>query len=317
MILPIIHQITLPTPFLVGPVHSYLIVTDTVTLVDAGPKTEEAWQSLEEQLKELGYKPENIDQVILTHHHPDHVGLAARLQKHARLIGHPYLKPWLGKEKAFFEQYVSFFHSFYEEHGLSLKKMEQVRMTNRVYMKYVEKASIDLEVRDGDSILSLPGWIVYEVPGHAQSHIMLVHHETGTAIGGDVLLAKISSNAILEAPYNGFSRPKTLLQYRYSLRKLSDMNIQRLYPGHGPVIENVNELVEERLKGHEKRAAVIKKIIERKKMTASQICEQLFPDMHEKQPELTFSETFGHLDFLMEKQEISSIKHGSKTFFTV
>lgn len=65
-----IAQLTIPTPFVVGDVHVYVIKGEKLTLVDTGPKTKEAWLSLEGQLKELGIVPEDIKQIVLTHHHP-------------------------------------------------------------------------------------------------------------------------------------------------------------------------------------------------------------------------------------------------------
>lgn len=48
-----IAKLILPTPFPVGDVNVYVIKGDLLTLVDVGPKTDEAWQALNEQLKEL------------------------------------------------------------------------------------------------------------------------------------------------------------------------------------------------------------------------------------------------------------------------
>src|SRR5690625_6847478 len=70
-----IHQLTLPTPFAVGDVHVYLIKGDILSLVDAGVKTKEAWESLQHQLKQVRYRHEDIVQHILIHHHSDHNGL--------------------------------------------------------------------------------------------------------------------------------------------------------------------------------------------------------------------------------------------------
>ena len=67
-----IKQITIPTPFAVGDVHTYIIITDKVTLVDAGVRTMEAWDVFQSELKKHGLKVLDIDQVLITHHHPDH-----------------------------------------------------------------------------------------------------------------------------------------------------------------------------------------------------------------------------------------------------
>src|SRR5690625_6240969 len=85
-----IHQLTLPTPFAVGDVHVYLIKGDMLSLVDAGVKTKEAWESLTHQLKQLGYRPEDIEQLILTHHHPDHIGLIEEFPRLHHISAHKH-----------------------------------------------------------------------------------------------------------------------------------------------------------------------------------------------------------------------------------
>ncbi len=299
-----IHQLTIPTPFLVGPVHVYLIKGEALTLVDTGPLTEEGQRSLVDQLDQLGYEIKDIEQVILTHHHPDHVGLAGRFQEHATIIGHRYLRPWLLKDAFFFEHYKLFFTDFYREHGVTELVLEKVKKTSKRYMDFIEKADIDVVVAHGDDVPGLAGWKVMEVPGHAQDHIMLVREHDRLAIGADVLLASISSNALLEAPMEGTIRPKTLLQYRHSLQLIKEEQISTMMPGHGAIIHDVETLVDQRLAAHEKRAMVIRDILGDRSMSANDVSHHLFKQKHVKQPELTFSETFGHLDFLVERQEV-------------
>ncbi len=299
-----IHQLTIPTPFPVGPVHAYLIEGEMLTLVDTGPLTEEGKGSLVEQLKQLGYQIKDIEHVILTHHHPDHVGLAGFFQEHSTLIGHRYLRPWLLKDPTFFKKYEMFFRQFYQRHGMEEAVFETMKKTSKSYMSFVGKTDIHITVNHGDQVPGLSGWKVMEVPGHAQDHIMIVREQDQVAIGADVLLATISSNALLEAPMEGTIRPKTLLQYRHSLQLLKDEGISTLMPGHGTLIKDVGTLVDQRLEAHDKRALAIKKILSDRKMSARDISFELFKEKHIKQPELTFSETFGHLDLLLERHEV-------------
>src|SRR6476469_3640338 len=77
--LPPIHQLSLPTPFKVGPVNSYIVDTEPLTLVDCGPLTEEAWAALEAGLAAHGWRVQDIGRLIITHGHVDHWGLAARI----------------------------------------------------------------------------------------------------------------------------------------------------------------------------------------------------------------------------------------------
>ncbi|GAE36426.1 MBL fold metallo-hydrolase [Halalkalibacter akibai] len=303
-----IHKITIPTPFLVGPVNVYLICGEVLTLVDTGPLTKEGEKTLIEQLKALGYQLADIDQVVLTHHHPDHVGLAGLFHSSV-LIGHRYLRPWLQKDKSFFDQHRKFFQEFYREHGVPGETIQKVLHASSVYMSYIEPTDLDVIVMHGDQLPGHPDWTVLEVPGHAQNHIMLIREQDQLAIGADVLIGTISSNALLEAPMEeGAERPKTLLQYRKSLELMKSLGVSSVLPGHGETINEVDQLIDKRLKGHLDRAQLIKQILSTNRWSAHEISYQLFKEKHVKQPELTFSETFGHLDLLLERNEVKMSK---------
>src|SRR5690625_484251 len=97
-----ISQLTLPTPFAIGDTHTYLLKGDILTLVDAGVKTKEAWEALKSQLKELGYYPNDIEQIILTHHHPDHIGLVEQFPRAEHVVAHKNVDLWLTRNESFF-----------------------------------------------------------------------------------------------------------------------------------------------------------------------------------------------------------------------
>ncbi|WP_349407688.1 MBL fold metallo-hydrolase [Pseudalkalibacillus sp. SCS-8] len=301
-----IHCITLPTPFAVGDVNLYLIEGEKLTLVDTGPKTPEAWQSFQSQLNALGFKPGDIDQVILTHHHPDHVGLADYLKEDKiPFICLEYNLPWLKKDPDFFAHHDQFYFTVYKEMGIEKfhkKAMERVRG----YLDYSCTIEVDQIVKEGDGIAGLPGWYIIETPGHAQGHLSLIREEDGLMIGGDHLIKHISSNALIEPPPTGnTARPKTLLQYRESLRKLIEHDVKKVLAGHGEPVEHPVELVQLRLLKQEERADDILKIISKESMTGFEICQKLFPTIFLKELGLTMSETLGHLDLLMSKDQVT------------
>ena len=63
-----------------GDMHVFLIVQpDGITLIDAGfPGT---WPLIEEALEELGRKPEDVHDILVTHCHPDHAGGLAEIKR--------------------------------------------------------------------------------------------------------------------------------------------------------------------------------------------------------------------------------------------
>ena len=79
-----IVPISLPTPFYIGPVNVYLIPEDPVTLIDTGPKTKEAVDTLRAALRTEGLAVADIRRIVLTHAHEDHCGLARALRDEAK-----------------------------------------------------------------------------------------------------------------------------------------------------------------------------------------------------------------------------------------
>src|SRR5690348_17017293 len=74
------EAIPIPLP-LVGSVNAWLMRGDPLTLVDTGPCSDQALDALERGLLLRGVRVEDIELVIGTHHHHDHVGLAATIKR--------------------------------------------------------------------------------------------------------------------------------------------------------------------------------------------------------------------------------------------
>lgn len=300
-----IHKITLPTPFPVGDVNVYLLIDDKITLVDAGVKTEEAWTLLKGGLKELGFKITDIDQVVLTHHHPDHVGLLDFLPEDIPVFGHAWNEPWISREPDFFRRHDEFFRELFVQFGIDpvfSRALSQLTGT----MEYSCTRSLSGMISEGDTMPGLPGWRVYETPGHAQSHILLHRPEDGAAIGGDLLLSAISPNPLIEPPLSGGSeRPRPLVQYLSSLKKLDGLHVSRLFTGHGDDIIDVRGHIAMRLRKQEERAFLVREMLKEGPMPAFEVCRRLFPSVYKRQLVLTISETVGQLDFLESLGEIA------------
>lgn len=299
-----IAKIILPTPFAVGDVNVYVVKGERLTLVDVGPKTDEAWQSLSAQLNELGLRPSDIEQVILTHHHPDHAGLLDYFSASLPVYGHPLNNRWLSPTEAFLEENQYFFMKAFRESGIPEKYLRLAGALKND-LKYSCNRNLTGHLVEGDSPLGLSDWKVIETPGHAQSHIGLYREKDGYYIAGDHLIAHVSPNPILEPPLPGeLDRPKPLLQYNASLKKLLDIPMQLVFSGHGEEIYNKNELIHKRLASQHERAQKVKKMLEVDTLTIFETCQLLFPKVYERQLSLTMSETVGQFDYLIDLGEI-------------
>ena len=76
-----IHCLPIPTPFAVGRVNCYLIEDDPLTLVDTGPNSGKALDELERALAARGHAIEDLELIVVTHQHIDHIGLVEILAR--------------------------------------------------------------------------------------------------------------------------------------------------------------------------------------------------------------------------------------------
>ena len=92
-----IHTIALPTPFLVGRVNCYLIEDRPLTLVDTGPNSGKSLDELERALDGLGHTIEDLELIVITHQHMDHLGLLEILARRsgADVAALDLLEPYL------------------------------------------------------------------------------------------------------------------------------------------------------------------------------------------------------------------------------
>ncbi|NMD70231.1 MBL fold metallo-hydrolase [Bacillus sp. DNRA2] len=302
-----IAKITLPTPFPVGDVNVFLIKAERLTLVDAGTNNDESWAAFVKQLNDLHLTPNDIEQVIITHHHPDHVGLLAYFPESVEVYGHHLNQPWLTATETFIEDNEMFFERTLAEFGVStefLALKHEFRRTTKYFCNRV----LTGHLAEGDTAPGLNGWKILETPGHASSHIGLLRESDGLFVGGDLLLPHISPNPILEPPLSReLDRPKPQLELNASLKKLTQYPIQTVLPGHGDEINDVVPLIEKRLSRQHERAMLVKKWLQAEDLTVFEVCQRLFPHIYERELILTLSETAAQIDYLLSLQEITMI----------
>ncbi|WP_053364022.1 MBL fold metallo-hydrolase [Bacillus sp. FJAT-27251] len=301
-----IAKLTLPTPFPVGDVHTYLIKGDRLTLVDAGVKTDEAWEAFRFQLAQLGISPEEIEQVILTHHHPDHVGLLDFLPASLEVHAHQLNERWVNRTPDFAAEHNRFFTGLYRAFGVPESFYVPFVQRMAKMLRFSCNRPLTGYLHENDMPVGLRDWRVLETPGHAQGHIALWREKDGVLIGGDLLLAHISPNPLLEPPHPGeLERPMPQLQYNESLRKLQEYPVSLVHAGHGEDFGDIVPLIEKRLLRQHERAMKVKAMLEEGAKSPFEICQRLFPAVYQKELSLTISETVAQLDYLQSLGEIT------------
>ena len=288
-----IYPIKIPTPFAVGDVFSYLIIDEKIVLIDGGQFTEEAFSVVGNALGEHGLRFKDVDEIWLTHGHPDHFGQAARLadRSGAMVYGHP-------KERANFagNDDGDLFEDFFRKHNvpekLTHKMIEQ--------LKWLQQFQLPIEpewVEEGD-VLNSGGLsaTVQHTPGHAPGHVVF-DSDRGFVFGGDLLLGHISTNALINFDPETGQRNKSLLQYRRSLQWMREQK-GIVLPGHGEIIDKASAIADHHLSEHEERYQKIQLLLQQQPMSLMDLSYKMFPKaIKEGAIFLVLSEVLGYLDW--------------------
>ena len=302
---PAIHQLAIPTPFRVGDVNVYLLEGDPLTLVDCGPRTTDAQEALDAALANYGYQLQDIEQVIVTHHHSDHVGLVNHVAEasNAHVLAHVYTAPFLTDPHATHDRFNRYFLDIAREGAVPEPVIEVTKQVHNWLEKFINRPFDGYQViAEGDSIAAGGRqWQVCHTPGHAGDQICLYDEISGVLIASDHLILNISSNPILEPPPTpepGQPRPKRLLEYMHHMQRVADLQPTIAYSGHGQSIHDVQKLVANRIRFHEERAAKFLDYFENGAAHLWDITQRKFGHLQHEQQFLAISEVLGHIDLL-------------------
>jgi glyoxylase-like metal-dependent hydrolase (beta-lactamase superfamily II) len=300
-----IARLEVPIPW-IGSVNLWLLRGEPLTLVDTGPATEEARPALEEQLAVEGVAVEDIELLLITHHHLDHSGLGAwvRERSGAEIAAHKGTARWLREyhERAADER--RFTLALMAAHGVP----EDLIAESEEFFAYILRAGNTFEVDrvlvDGDRIRA--GGRTLRVvfrPGHSATDTLYVDDLEREAFVGDHLLATITSGAeLVPTELPGDERRRALLEYLGNLRATAAMDLVKCYTGHGSTIEGHRGLIEQRMAFHSDRLERIGSLVEAGCTTAFEIAKHLWSEeTAETQPILTVWEVVGHLDILVNR----------------
>ncbi|MBN1955964.1 MAG: MBL fold metallo-hydrolase [Anaerolineae bacterium] len=299
---PYLHTIPVPTPFSVGPVNVYLAEGSLLTLVDTGPRFDPARQSLADGLAALGYQPSDLQQIILTHAHSDHWGLAAELAaaSGARVLTHPMNAAEMAGNVVERESRTAFYAAVAQEAGVPPAVIAQIEQSRQGFGQFTQPLQTEGTLVEGTMLLlGDEAWQVLYTPGHTRGLICLYHPRRRVLLSSDHLLADISSNPVIEPPERkGNARPRPLLDYVASLQRVAQLPVDIALPGHGPPVTNPRELIARRIAFHQERAQHILEALREETRTIYEISLLLFPSLDPINRFLAISEIIGHLEWL-------------------
>jgi glyoxylase-like metal-dependent hydrolase (beta-lactamase superfamily II) len=309
-----IHRLRIPTPFAVGRVNCYLIDDDPLTLVDTGPNSGKSLDELEHQLSELGRSIADLELVILTHQHIDHLGLVEIIadRSGADVAAIDVVVPFVENFGEDIEADDRFAASLMLRHGIPEDVVAALRSVSRSFRAWGAKAEVTRPLKDGEELRFRDRVLeVQHRPGHSPSDTVFWDAEREILICADHLIAHISSNPLISRPLDGSEeRPHALMIYMDSLRRTRELPARILLPGHGEPITDHRALIDERFALHRRRAEKIHRLIAERQRSAYEIAQELWGNVAVTQAFLTLSEVLGHIDLLAADGRVREVTDG-------
>ncbi|WP_026413748.1 MBL fold metallo-hydrolase [Actinomadura oligospora] len=200
-------------------------------LVDAGWEHEDAWDALTDGLATFGMEVADVHGVVVTHHHPDHAGLAGRVREASGA--------WIAMHRADAE-IVRAFRSMVEQDAGRTWIADSLRragaddgdLADHPRRRHIDPpAQPDRELEDGD-LVGLPARRLRAIwtPGHSPGHLCLHLEDAGRVFTGDHVLPRITPHIGLY-PYDR-ADTDPLGDFLASLARVGDLAVDEVLPAH-------------------------------------------------------------------------------------
>lgn len=310
-----VHRIEFGMDWPPDHVASYLLDGDELVLVDAGVPDEAA--PLTEGLAAAGFELDDIDHVILTHPHSDHLGQVPTVLAAAdpTVYAPAGVRERLGRDPDDLREEV---RANATRAGLAGDRLETA-VTMAVESlernaRLLPPERVDVWVADGDTVS--PGGIdltAVHTPGHQADHLCYratVDSET-VLFSGDMAIDPFRAAAL----HGGLTDQveETFAAFYAALDTLAALEVDRVFPGHGPVHADFTATVERDRGSLDRRLVRVRDALAPDGSTAPEVTTALAGD---RSPEYVFIEVLAALYHLAATGEVDAARVDGAEVFT-
>jgi glyoxylase-like metal-dependent hydrolase (beta-lactamase superfamily II) len=309
-----IWQVKVPLPFPLQWVNAYVLTGRAgVTVIDPGLHTAEAEARWMEATETIGFSWSDVASVVLTHHHPDHYGLAGWMQQRTNAPVKLSAEAWeqacrlWGADQAAATADATL--ALFLLHGYPDGSTAAMQDHLESFVAFVSPQPIRFEtIAYGDRVPL--GDAMYEAlhtPGHAGGHLSFWDAASGRLFCGDHVLPGITPNVSLLP----FGDPNPLGTYLASLDAAAVLPVTQAYPGHREPFAHYAERVQAIRAHHEERLRKMELLVEAP-ATGYEVCRTLFGNkLSVHQLRFALSETIAHLLYLERTKRTRSFRDDS------
>lgn len=251
-----IHRIELPSITGMKTVNCYLIKGTGLTLVDTGEGTKESYQVLKQKLKSLGVLLSDLDEILITHAHVDHIGGAGRIAEECstKVRVSNRVLPWTQGIKEQWKERGSIIQD-----TLSAIMPKSLFLLSEAMYGDMQKTMMEIwheipqelietfDIYQNHLDINGEQWKMIYAPGHSSTQNCFYHEESGQLLSADMIL-RITPTPVMEPELNDSNkRAKGILEMLESYKLFDEMQLDIVFPGHYEVIKNAHQVIADQI----------------------------------------------------------------------
>ena len=288
-----IETVKVKLPLENAPEYANVYVVDSF-MVDGGFISKQHAEELFEKTK--------VENVVITHHHLDHVGIVfwklVNAYLHEREINflEMYYKP---------QKFVKPYLDWMNKYGIDFKFVKP--LAEAIAFKEGKKEKIKVRAKINNLKDKIFGFNVILTPGHSPGHICL--YKDKILFSGDLILSDTTTHV---GYYPGYSRDPMGDQIK-SLEMLLKIEIDVVYPAHERIIKNPEKRIRELIDHYKERIEEVYTILEEKPMGVVEIASRVtwhrdFDKLRGWDKLLAIGETLACLKYLKNVGRIEEVE---------
>jgi glyoxylase-like metal-dependent hydrolase (beta-lactamase superfamily II) len=306
---PGLRWLRLPLPYRLDHVNIYLIENaGGWTAVDTGLGTEESKRIWEDVLAGPLYD-QALKSLIVSHYHPDHVGLAGWLCERFGLtmaMPRPEYLLSLVLQHAPGDYGSEVYRPFYRRHGLDAEATEIVLSRGHEYLRRTTGVPASYHrIKHGDTLpIGGRDFKVVTGGGHALEQAMLYRPEENLFLAADQVIARISPNVSVHPMEADLDALGIYLASLKAIKAAVGRDVLVL-PGHGLPFYGLHDRIEELISHHAERCGAIAMACKTASLSVAEIVPHLFTrilDAH--QTGFAFGEVLAHVNHMLGRGEL-------------
>ena len=265
-------------PFKLNHVNLFFLDTpDGWLIIDSGLRSDHSHEMWNKLLNgPLNQK--KICGLIITHYHPDHMGMAGWIQKQFNVPAYTTEKEFFTANKLLSmgeEEYAKLFNHVFQRAGMPLDQKNEMLKATRLYKNRVHELPKFEIIKEGHVFESKNGsWITRTDAGHSPEHISLLDENRKLYLAGDFLLPRISPN-ISDNFFNPTDdRLGGYLTYLNDIKSIGSDTL--VFPCHDWPFKKGKERAEDLIKHHENRLNILKKEMDTKSINIMNSVDLIF-----------------------------------------